>query len=197
VVKDTYTENLDRVEPTFYIQFSGATIPKLLVPAASAPAVAAMASRIEPRARTEALPLRSAVERWFSVARIGAEIAGMMGVFALILATVGMSGVFAYVVQQRTKEIGIRMALGARPAQVVRLVLGGSSRAVAIGLGLGVTIALFGSRIVRDVLYGVNPLDPIAYLSVACVLAVAGIAASYFPARRAARVDPMTALRDE
>jgi ABC-type antimicrobial peptide transport system permease subunit len=120
-----------------------------------------------------------------------------LGLFALILATVGMWGVFAYVVQQRTKEIGIRMALGARPPQVIRLVLGGSSRAVMIGLAAGFGIALPMSRLMRNVLYGVSPLDPIAYLSVASILAVAGIAASYAPARRASRVDPVGALRHE
>ena len=121
----------------------------------------------------------------------------MLGVYALILATVGMSGVFAYVVQQRTKEIGIRMALGARPAHGNRLVLASSSRAVIAGLGIGIPFAFLASRLMRDVLYGVSPLDPIAYLSVAGLLAIAGLAASYAPARRASRVDPMTALRDQ
>src|SRR5579863_294994 len=191
VVRDAYVENLDQVEPTIYIAFRGTTIPKVLIAPAAAQSVAAIASRIEPRARTQALPLQANVDRWFRTARIGAEIAGMLGVFALILATVGMSGVFAYVVQQRTKEIGIRIALGARPEQVVRLVLASSSRAVIVGLGIGIPFALVASRLMRDVLYGVNPLDPIAYLSVAGILAIAGIAASYAPARRATRVDPL------
>jgi putative ABC transport system permease protein len=197
VVRDAYTENLDQVEPTIYTAFPGTSIPKILATPAAAPAVAAIARRIEPRARTQVLPLQANVDRWFAVARIGAEIAGMLGVFALILATVGMSGVFAYVVQQRTKEIGIRMALGARPAQVVRLVLRGSSRAVVIGLGIGLALALLGSRLMLNLLYGVSPLNPVAYLSVACILAAAGIAASYVPARRASRVDPLQALRHD
>ncbi len=197
VVRDAYSENLDQVEPTIYIAFRGTSIPKVLVAPAGTQAVAAIASRIEPRARTQALPLQANVDRWFTVARIGAEIAGMLGVFALILATVGMSGVFAYVVQQRTKEIGIRMALGARPDQVVRLVLGSSSRAVITGLGIGLAIALLGSRLLQNLLYGVSPLNPIAYFSVACILAIAGLAASYVPARRASRVDPLQALRHD
>jgi putative ABC transport system permease protein len=89
------------------------------------------------------------------------------------------------------------MALGATPAQVVRLVLGGSSRAVVIGLVAGFAMALPASRLLRNVLYGVSPLDPIAYISVALILAIAGLAASYAPARRATRVDPVTALRHE
>jgi predicted permease len=197
VVRDAYSESLDKVEPTFYLPFRGASIPKVLTSPAAAQAVAAIATRIEPRARTQASPLQSSVERWFNVARIGAEVAGMLGVHALILATVGMAGVFAYVVQQRTKEIGIRMALGAQPAHVVRLVLASSSRAVIAGLGIGIPCALLASSLMRDVLYGVNPLDPIAYLSVACILGVAGVAASYAPARRATRVDPLQALRHD
>jgi predicted permease len=197
VVKDAHTGNLDQMEPVFYMPFTGRAIPKVLISPTATQAAAAMASRIEPRSRTEAIPLQEKLDRWLQGARVGAEIAGMLGVFALILATVGMSGVFAYMVQQRTKEIGIRMALGARPAQVVRLVLGGSSRAVIIGLGVGLAIALLGSRLMQNLLYGVSPLDPIAYLAVAGILAAAGIAASYAPACRATRVDPLQALRHE
>ncbi len=197
VVGDSYADNLDRVEPTVYIPFRGDSIPKLLVSPADVGTMAAIAARIEPRARTQALPLTASVERWFNTARIGAEIAGMLGVFALILATVGMAGVFAYVVQQRTKEIGIRMALGARSAQVVKLVLASSSRAVIIGLGVGVAFALVGSRLMRNLLYGVSPLNPIAYFSVAVILGIAGLAASFAPARKASRVDPLQALRHE
>ena len=197
VVKDAYTSDLDHIEPAFYVPFRGDNAPKILASPAEADAVAAIARQIEPGVRTQALPLQANVDRWFSIARIGAEIPGALGIFALILATVGMSGVFAYVVEQRTKEIGIRMALGARPAGVARLALAGSSRAVIAGLCVGVPCAMLGSRLMRGVLYGVSPLDPIAYLSVACILAGAALAASYAPARRAARVDPLTALRHE
>ena len=117
--------------------------------------------------------------------------------FALVLATVGMSGVFAFAVQQRTKEIGIRMALGARPGQVVRLVLASSSRAILAGVGIGIPGAFLAARLMRNVMYGVSPLDPVAYVSVTCLLAIAGLAASYVPARRASRVDPLRALRHD
>ena len=114
-----------------------------------------------------------------------------------MLATVGMSGVFGYVVQQRTKEIGIRMALGAQPAQVVGLVLIGASRAVLIGLAAGLLAAAPLSRMMQQHLSGVNPMDPAAYFQVAVALAAAALAASYLPARRVTRIDPMTALRCE
>jgi ABC-type antimicrobial peptide transport system permease subunit len=145
----------------------------------------------------QVVPLNNNLDRWLRGPWLGAQLAGALGLFALILATVGMAGVFAYAVQQRTREVGIRMALGATPAQVVRLVLGGSSRAVVIGVVAGFAMALPASRLLRNVLYGLSPLDPIAYISVALILAIAGLAASYAPARRATRVDPVTALRHE
>jgi hypothetical protein len=200
VVKDAHAVNLDRIEPTIYLPLSGWTIPKALIHSNDAgivQSIAAIMREMEPRARMQVTPLRDNLDRWLRGPRLGAELAGALGLFALILATVGMSGVFAYVVQQRTKEIGIRMALGARPAQAVRLVLGTSSRAVFVGLFAGFAIALPASRLLRSFLYGASALDPVAYLSVAGILAIAAIAASYVPARRAARIDPVTTLRHE
>jgi len=200
VVRDAHTTNLDQLEPIFYVPFTGFAIPKVLVASndsATVESIGIAVTRLEPRARMQAAPLRNNLDRWLRGPRLGAQLAGALGLFALILATVGMAGVSAYAVQQRTREIGIRMALGARPAQVVRLVLSGSSRAVVIGLVAGFAIALPASRLLRNVLYGVSPLDPVAYLSVALILAIAGLAASYAPARRATRVDPLTALRHE
>jgi ABC-type antimicrobial peptide transport system permease subunit len=145
----------------------------------------------------QAAPLRDNLDRWLRGPRLGAELAGGLGLFALALASIGMAGVFAYAVQHRTKEIGIRMALGAQPAQVVGLVLGGSARAVAIGLAAGFAIALPASRLLRSELHGISPVDPVAYLAAALILAAAAIAASYAPARRATRIDPATALRHD
>jgi putative ABC transport system permease protein len=200
VVKDAHAVTLERVEPTIYLPLSGWTIPKALIHSNDAgivQSIAAVMREMEPRTRMQVTPLRDNLDRQLRGRRLRAELAGALGLFALILATVGISGVFAYVVQQRTKEIGIRMALGARPAQAVRLVLGTSSRAVFVGLFAGFAIALPASRLLRSFLYGASALDPVAYLSVAGILAVAGIAASYIPARRAARVDPATTLRHE
>ncbi|HEY6341034.1 MAG TPA: FtsX-like permease family protein [Bryobacteraceae bacterium] len=204
IVKDTHAVDLEQVEPTVYLPLSGWTIPKVLVnsnDAGTIQSVAAAVHQLEPSARMQVTPLRDNLDRWLRGTRLGAELAGALGLFALILATVGMSGVFAYVVQQRTKEIGIRMALGARPDQAVRLVLGTSSRAVFCGLFAGFAIALAiafpASRLLRSFLNGASPLDPVVYLSVAGILAIAAIAASYVPARRAARIDPATTLRHE
>jgi ABC-type lipoprotein release transport system permease subunit len=200
VVKDSHTGSVDQIEPVVYAPFNDLGIPKILVEssdAATIESVRSAAAQIEPRSRMQVQPLRNNLDRWLQGARVGAEIAGGLGLFALVLATVGISGVFAYVVQHRTKEIGIRMALGAKSGQVIRLVLGASSRAVAVGSILGFAIALPASHFMRNVVYGVSPLDPLAYLFVAVILGAAGIAASYAPARRAARVDPLSALRHD
>jgi putative ABC transport system permease protein len=143
------------------------------------------------------MPLAANLDERLREARIGPFFAGVLGAFALALSTIGMFGVFAFAVRQRTREIGIRMALGAQPATVVRLLLSGHSRAVVAGLGVGLLGAIAASVVMRSRLHGMSPFDPIAYLSVAAILTVAGLAASYVPARRATRVDPVVALRHD
>jgi len=116
---------------------------------------------------------------------------------ALLLATIGIYGVMSFAVAQRTHEIGLRMALGARPVQVLRLVLGeGLSLAVA-GLALGLIGTYFVGRVMKSILYGITPADPLSVGSVLAVLLISALLASYIPARRATRVDPMIALRAE
>ena len=121
----------------------------------------------------------------------------MLGGFALALAAVGTCGVFAYAVRQRAREIGVRIALGAPPIAVVRLILLGQSRALVGGLIAGAIAALPASILLRRFLYGLSPFDPIAYAGVGAALAVAALAASYPPVRRATRIDPVVALREE
>jgi predicted permease len=197
LVCDTFIAGLDEIVPTVYRTFRGRIVPKLLVRSGTpaSEAAAHLAVRIDPKARTQAVPLEENIDRWLSPSRLGARIAGVLGAFALILATVGMSGVFAYVVQQRTPEIGVRMALGAKPGQVIRLVLAGSSRAVLVGLSVGFLAALPGARLLEHQLFGVSPLDPKAYLLVAGIFVGAALCASYAPARRATSIDPASALR--
>ena len=200
VARDAYLTYLDGVGPLLFTQFRGDQIPKLLIRANSpgaAGAVAAITKRIEPRARVQSSPLAENLDQQLSGSRVMAGIAGTLGVFALILAVVGISGVFAYVVQQRTKEIGIRMALGAAPAEVIALVLSGAARAAIIGLAIGYIAAAGVSKFMAQYLYGVSPYDPRAYAEVAAILAISGLAAAYLPARRAVTVDPLNALRTE
>ena len=116
---------------------------------------------------------------------------------ALILAAVGLYGVVAYIVTQRTNEIGIRIALGADPRGIQRLVVFQSLRVVLIGLGLGLVGAIAVTGILRSLLYEVKPRDPMTFAVVTLLLVLVALAAAFIPARRAARVDPVLALRAE
>jgi putative ABC transport system permease protein len=135
---------------------------------------------------------RSTESRRFSLILLGAFAA-----LALVLAAIGIYAVLAYSVARRTHEIGVRMALGARSGDVVRLVLGQGLRVTAIGIVFGVVAALGLTRFLRSLLYEVQPTDTPTFVAVLLLLLSVAIAASYLPARRAMRVDPMVALRYE
>jgi putative ABC transport system permease protein len=126
-----------------------------------------------------------------------AALLGAMAVLALILASVGTYGVMSYVVGQRTNEIGIRMALGARPTEILAMVASEMFSVVGIGIVLGFVGALIGAKVMKDLLVGVAPFDPLTYAGVSLLLAVVAFAACYVPVRRAMRVDPVLALRYE
>ena len=124
----------------------------------------------------------------------------MLSVFAAVagfLAAIGIYGVLAYAVVQRTREIGIRMALGAQRAQVLRLILRRGAMLTAIGIALGLAGAAAGTRVLQDLLFGVTPLDPQTFIAVSLLFGLVATVASYLPARRATTVDPMVALRSE
>ena len=130
-------------------------------------------------------------------ARLAAGLFSLFGVLALLLAAVGLYGVMSYAVSRRTREIGIRAALGARPLDILRLVLNQGMRLTVIGLALGLTASLAGARVFSSLLYDVSTTDPLTFLCVILLLAGVALAACLVPARRATRVDPMNALRCE
>ena len=141
--------------------------------------------------------LREEVDLSFDQERAVASLAGLFGIVALLLAAVGLYGVTAYTVAQRTREIGIRMALGAERTKVVGLVLSGASQRVLGGLILGVPLAIGAGRLISSQLYGVSSWDPLALIIAAGALAASAFVAAIIPASRAASISPMSALRNE
>ena len=137
------------------------------------------------------------IERMSSQERLFARLSGFFGAVALTLACVGIYGLMSYQVLRRTGEIGLRMALGALPAQVLRMILLESLGLVALGVVLGVAAACAASRLVAAMLFGLSPTDPITYGAVAFLLVAVALLASLLPARRASKIDPMVALHAE
>jgi predicted permease len=129
--------------------------------------------------------------------RMGAALFGVLGLLALVVAAVGMYSMLSYSVGQRTREMGVRMALGARGADVVRMIVGEGARVTLVGIAVGVVAALLAGRLVASLLFETSPRDPITLVVVAAVLLAVAIVACLIPARRATRVDPMLALRSE
>ena len=131
-------------------------------------------------------------ERRFSMALLGAFAA-----IALVLSTVGIYGVISSLAAQRTDEIGIRMALGAQPWEILRMVVGQGGKMALTGITVGIIASFAFTRLIANLLFGVRSDDPATFASVAILLALVSVAACYIPARRAMRVDPMVALRHE
>ena len=138
-----------------------------------------------------------AIDRQLLSERMTAQLSSFFGLVALVLACLGLYGLLSYEVTRRTREIGIRMAVGARSHNVVRLVLGKAVVLVAIGAAVGLAASVGVTRFLKSVLFGVQADDPATLLAVSALLAVVALAASYIPARRATRVDPLVALRYE
>ena len=146
---------------------------------------------------TSVRTMQQQIDLSFNQERAVASLAGLFGIVALLLAAVGLYGVTAYTVAQRTQEIGIRMALGADRVNVVQMVLAGASRRVLVGLILGVPLAIGAGRLISTQLYGVSSWDPMALGIAAAALAISAFFAAVIPARRAASISPMKALRTE
>jgi predicted permease len=167
-------------------------------PAAIAPAIQSVVSDLDPNLPA---PLVTTMERASAVSllpqRAAASVTGALGFAGLLLAAVGLYGVLAFWTAQRTREMGVRLALGAAPADVRRLVVTEGMRVVAIGVAIGIALAMLATRLLRPFLFGVSPTDPLTFALIVATLGAAALLASWLPARRAAAVDPMSSLRQD
>jgi ABC-type antimicrobial peptide transport system permease subunit len=141
--------------------------------------------------------MEEAVAGGLSTSRSAAAIAGFFGVLALLIASVGLYALVAGAVAERTREIGVRMALGSTPSGILGLVMGDGARLGAIGLGIGLVGAIGVARAMGGLLYGLSPADPVTFVLVPLVLGFVVLLATWLPARRAVRLDPVAALRSE
>ncbi len=201
VVRNSVYRSLEsKLEATYFVPSAGGLDANFLVRLKDPRQVALLREAvraIDPQVLPVINRLEEDIARSLQPSRMAAGIALGLGAFALTLACVGLYGVVAYNVTQRTKEIGIRIALGAKSSEVTGLVLTQNLRAVLGGLLVGLAGAAALSRLLVNILYGLSPLDPVAYGSVIVCLVMAVLTASLIPARRASRMDPMIALRTE
>jgi putative ABC transport system permease protein len=142
-------------------------------------------------------PLETIIAEQYAGYHVVTELMGFFSILGLFLGAIGIYGVMAFMVTQRTHEIGIRLTLGAQPHDILRRVVGHGLWLAAVGIAVGVVGALAMTRLLAFMLAGVSPRDPLTFTGVALLIAAVAVAACYIPARRAMRVDPMVALRYE
>jgi predicted permease len=208
VVKDAKYHSLRRASPpTFYLPFSqdpgqGMTVAVRVRDDARAiatmPSFQNVVSEVFAGSRVRSVKtMDDVVNASVHQERVVAQLGGFLSIFALVLACLGLYGVLSFAVVQRTREIGVRMALGAQRRNVLSLVIGKGLKLVVVGSLIGLAGAWAATRLVSSLLYGVTPTDPMTFAGVALFLVVVAVLASWLPARRATRVDPMQALRCE
>jgi predicted permease len=167
-------------------------------PTTLAPAVRATIREIDPALAAFGVePLSATVGRSLGQQRFTVLVLGLFAGLAIALALIGVHGVLSYLVARRSRELGLRLALGATPAAVVGEIVRQGVRLTAVGIGLGLLTALAGARLLRGLLYGIGVTDPLTFLVVGAAVFAAAALASWIPAHRAARLDPMTTLRSE
>jgi predicted permease len=204
VARDAKGGSLDARRSAYFPlaqQYSGAMA--LHLRAATKPELLIAAVRQEIRALDPKLPIYNVktLEQYrrdkLFIERIQAALIGGFGLLALALAGLGLYSALSYNVTQRTQEIGVRLALGARTGDVLRLVVGQGIRLIAIGVALGLAGAFAAARVLKSLLYGVSATDPLTFIVIPLLLTIVAVFACWIPARRATKVDPMIALRCE
>jgi putative ABC transport system permease protein len=208
VVGDVRAEGLNRpASPIIYVDYrqrgmNSNSSPTILLRSAAAPAQIFAAARavfhdLAPDAPVKSSTFAQEMGGWLADRRFLLLLVGVFAAAALALAAIGIYGVVAFSVTRRTQEIGIRMSLGAQRGNVLRLILGEGARMAGLGVGLGVAASLAITRLMSSLLFGISATDPLTFVAVAALLSLAALLASYIPARRAMRVDPIVALRYE
>jgi predicted permease len=206
VVKNVKSESLrGEAEPALYLPYRqnarGHVTLHVRVSGETTPVISAVLREI--RALDPNLPafnvttMERQLDRSLALDRLMGALTALFAVLAVVLAAIGLYGVMAFTVTARTREIGIRMALGADSARVLRQVIGESAVLTAMGIALGLPAAMWASRSVGSFLYGLKATDPLTYGALSIMLAAVALSAAWIPARRAASVDPMVALRYE
>jgi ABC-type lipoprotein release transport system permease subunit len=204
-----FTSVRDAIEPTMYVPLAQGVDEELL---ANRPSICVSVRAIQPARLTKSLAAAiGGVDRNLSIEfqsvveqlnyhyireRLLALVSGFFGTLALLLAALGLYGVTAFAVNRRRTEIGIRMALGASPGNVARIVIGRVVRLVAIGVAIGIVVSFWTVRVVGALLYGLEPRDPLTFSAACAVLVAVAIAAASLPTWRASRIDPAAVLRE-
>ncbi|MGH9770949.1 MAG: ADOP family duplicated permease [Candidatus Acidiferrales bacterium] len=199
--------NLPANQPIIYVDYrqrgmNANSSPTILLRSTAPPAkidsaARAIFHRLAPQVPVQFSTFADEMGGWLAERRFLLLLVGVFATAALALAAIGIYGVVAFSVARRTQEIGVRMALGAQRSDVLRLVVGEGARMAALGVMIGIAVSLGVTRLLSSLLFGIGTTDPLTFIGVAGLLSVVALAASYIPARRAMRVDPMTALRYE
>ena len=200
VAKDVRFSGLGAIEPMIYMPRLLSKMPQLLFKnqdRETAERLRATVLGLEPRASVTIAPLAETVRESLRFSYTGVVVGWLLGGLALLLAIVGVFGVFSYIVEERTREIGIRLALGAGRSEVLALVFRATRSSVLIGLGCAGVLAIVTGFVLRSYLFGLSPFDPLAYAGAATLIALAALIATAIPVRRATRVDPVLVLRLE